>query len=102
MKNKKVFACQSCGFQSPKWQGKCPDCGQWNSLVEETYADPAAAAAAGKGFGSFKSDLKAESATEARAGASKPQKIAEIHADHASRRKTHYVELDRVLGGGIV
>ena len=34
-KAKTIYACQSCGFQSPKWLGKCPDCNQWNSLVEE-------------------------------------------------------------------
>src|ERR1043166_8518302 len=35
MKTKTVYACQQCGFQSKKWLGKCPDCGEWNSLVEE-------------------------------------------------------------------
>ncbi|MGH8637425.1 MAG: DNA repair protein RadA, partial [Burkholderiales bacterium] len=35
MKQKTVFACQECGAQSPKWLGRCPECGAWNSLVEE-------------------------------------------------------------------
>ncbi|MEK7210144.1 MAG: hypothetical protein AAB070_01860, partial [Candidatus Binatota bacterium] len=34
-KAKIIYACQNCGYQSPKWLGKCPDCNQWNSLVEE-------------------------------------------------------------------
>jgi DNA repair protein RadA/Sms len=49
---KTIYTCQSCGYQVPKWMGKCPDCGQWDSLLEETLssstvksgaaADPAA------------------------------------------------------------
>ena len=39
---KTVYTCQSCGSQSPKWLGKCPDCGEWNSFVEERSAGPAA------------------------------------------------------------
>ncbi|MFZ2603916.1 MAG: DNA repair protein RadA, partial [Candidatus Omnitrophota bacterium] len=37
MKTKTIFSCQSCGFQVPKWLGKCPDCNSWNSFVEEDY-----------------------------------------------------------------
>ncbi|MBN1104197.1 MAG: DNA repair protein RadA, partial [Deltaproteobacteria bacterium] len=33
--NKPLFVCQGCGYQTPKWLGRCPDCGQWNALVEE-------------------------------------------------------------------
>ncbi len=115
MKQKKVFACQNCGYQSPKWQGKCPDCSQWNSLVEETYQDAAIVAGAAKGHDAFRAGLK-ESAKEAVGGdtpawgkgmataatVSKPQKISDIHADANFRMATGYVELDRVLGGGIV
>ena len=36
-KAKTIFACQSCGYQSPKWLGKCPDCSQWNTFAEERY-----------------------------------------------------------------
>ena len=36
-----LFACQNCGYQTPKWLGRCPDCGQWESLVEERVAPPA-------------------------------------------------------------
>ena len=38
MKQKTIYTCQQCGYQSPKWLGKCPDCQQWNTLVEETPA----------------------------------------------------------------
>ncbi|MDP9324345.1 MAG: DNA repair protein RadA, partial [Acidobacteriota bacterium] len=44
MKNKTVFACQECGAQSQKWLGRCPECGAWNSLVEERAAEAPAAA----------------------------------------------------------
>ena len=38
MKFKTVFVCQKCGYEAPKWAGKCPECGEWNSLVEEVKA----------------------------------------------------------------
>ncbi|MBL7198353.1 MAG: hypothetical protein ISS47_09690, partial [Candidatus Omnitrophica bacterium] len=37
MKTKIAFVCQNCGSQSPKWQGRCPSCGSWNSFVEENF-----------------------------------------------------------------
>ena len=40
MKTKTVFSCQNCGYQSPKWLGRCPDCSSWNSFVEEDYSAP--------------------------------------------------------------
>ena len=40
MKTKTVFSCQTCGYQSPKWLGRCPDCNSWNSFVEEDYSAP--------------------------------------------------------------
>ena len=39
-KSKTVYVCQSCGTQSPRWMGKCPDCGQWNTMVEERVEKP--------------------------------------------------------------
>ena len=36
-KKKTVYVCQQCGYDSPKWQGKCPECGSWNTFVEETF-----------------------------------------------------------------
>ena len=50
-KRRTIHSCQACGAQHPRWHGRCPDCGQWDSLVEETYAAPAARASAGSGRG---------------------------------------------------
>jgi len=80
-----LFACQNCGYQTPKWLGRCPDCGQWESLVEERVAPPA---------------------KDRRAGAASPEvrptPLAEITAEGEDRRSTGIGELDRVLGGGMV
>ena len=46
-----VFACTNCGAQSPKWLGRCPDCGAWNTFAEESVAPPAAAGAARPSLG---------------------------------------------------
>jgi DNA repair protein RadA/Sms len=89
MKQRTVFACQECGAQSPKWLGRCPDCGAWNSLVEER-AEPAASTGA---------------AAERRytlAAASGPQLYADIDSVVAERLSTGIDEFDRVLGGGVV
>ena len=80
-----VFVCQNCGAQSRKWLGRCGDCGQWNSLVEER-ATPASAGKAGR------SPLTTERATL----------FAEIDTSDAERLSTGVSELDRVLGGGLV
>lgn len=86
MKTKTVFSCQNCGYQSPKWLGRCPDCNSWNSFVEEDYAAPA-----GKG-GKERTALYKE----------EPVLLKDVRADDSQRLKTHILELDRVLGGGIV
>ncbi len=85
-KAKTRYVCQSCGSAQPKWMGKCPDCGEWNSLVEtvvqpEAPGRPTAARAAG------------------RAG---PQPLPDIPADGYERIPVPIGELSRVLGGGIV
>jgi DNA repair protein RadA/Sms len=92
MKQKTVFACQECGAQSPKWLGRCSDCGAWNSLVEERPLPPAAAAGAGAG-GAARYSL---------ASASGPQLYADIDTVVAERISTGVSEFDRVLGGGVV
>jgi DNA repair protein RadA/Sms len=82
-----VFACQKCGFQSRKWLGKCPDCGEWNSFAEERATAK-------------------ESASTARLGIRlrdcNPIPFTEIAAQDDSREVTGIEEFDRVLGGGIV
>ncbi|HXW08904.1 MAG TPA: DNA repair protein RadA [Vicinamibacterales bacterium] len=88
MKSKTVFACQECGSQSPKWLGRCPECGAWNSLVEERPAPAGAAASAEKRY--------------TLAAAAGPQLYAEIDTVIAERLSTGLGEFDRVLGGGVV
>ncbi len=87
-KSKTVYVCTQCGCEVPKWQGKCPDCGSWNSFVEETRSTggPAAKAAA----------------TERRAAPAKVKPLTDISADESVRYHTGMKELDRVRGGGIV
>src|SRR5262245_9357364 len=93
MKSKTVFVCQECGAQSPKWLGRCGDCGAWNSFVEErpqeSAAGGAAAAAAGHRY-----------ALAGSAGAA--QLYADIKIEQHARLTTGIDEFDRVLGGGVV
>ncbi|HYY97344.1 MAG TPA: ATPase domain-containing protein, partial [Pyrinomonadaceae bacterium] len=85
-----VYVCQNCGRQSPKWLGKCPDCGEWNSMAEER-ARPAASAAKGMAArGGF------------RLREVKPVRFGEIESQDDSRVPSGIDEFDRVLGGGIV
>ncbi|MBM3251533.1 MAG: DNA repair protein RadA, partial [Candidatus Omnitrophica bacterium] len=84
MKVKSVFVCQSCGAQSPKWQGKCTNCGSWNSYVEENYFP------------------EAKNSRQELLSRDNPVLLSEIEAKEESRIKTSIAELDRVLGGGIV
>ncbi|HEX8720450.1 MAG TPA: DNA repair protein RadA [Pyrinomonadaceae bacterium] len=85
-----VYVCQGCGRQSPKWLGKCPDCGEWNSMVEER-ARPAAGAAKGMAArGGF------------RLREVRPVRFGEIESQTEARVSSGVTEFDRVLGGGIV
>ena len=90
MKTKIVFACQECGAQSPKWLGRCADCGAWNSLVEERQLPERATAGAAPG------------PRYALAAAAGPQLYADIDTVVAERISTGVSEFDRVLGGGVV
>ncbi len=85
-KTKTVFYCTSCGNETPKWQGKCPACGAWNTLQEHIEKPTAV----GKG--------RAAPVGSGRA----PQKLSEVHTDNEIRFSTGMGELDRVLGGGAV
>jgi DNA repair protein RadA/Sms len=88
---KTVFACQECGAQSPKWLGRCNDCGAWNSFVEERMPPEAGGAAAGA------------SHRYALAGTTASSRLyAHIELEQHARTTTGIDEFDRVLGGGIV
>src|SRR3979490_2897332 len=85
-----VFVCQECGSQSPKWEGRCGDCGAWNSLVEERPQQEAGAGAAGPH-------------RYALAGAPGAARLySEIEIEQHARIGTGIDEFDRVLGGGVV
>src|SRR5881409_3778250 len=84
-KPKIIYACQNCGFQSPKWLGKCPDCNQWNSLVEERFERAA------HPRGEISLGLKEE-----------PASIGTISTAEEGRIFSGLSEFDRVLGGGLV
>ncbi|MCX5705356.1 MAG: DNA repair protein RadA [Candidatus Omnitrophica bacterium] len=86
MKTKTIFSCQSCGYQSPKWLGKCPDCNSWNTLVEEDYSEPIV-----KG--------NREKVALYKDG---PVLLKDVQLKDSSRIGTNIAELDRVLGGGVV
>ena len=89
-KTKTSFFCQNCGSQSPKWLGKCPSCGEWNTYVEEVIHKEET------GRGSWKQGLGGEKR------AASPKKLQEIDFEQQPRTVTKDMELDRVLGGGIV
>ena len=82
---KTVWYCTECGGESPKWEGRCPFCGAWNSMVEEKVQPK------NKGI-----------VNTSRIGKSKPQKVSEIKASEEVRITLPSGELNRVLGGGLV
>ena len=86
-KAKTIYSCTECGGQSPKWQGQCPHCGEWNTLVESVAE---ALPAAGKNRYS------------ALAASGQLQQLAQMEASEVSRTPTGIAEFDRVLGGGLV
>ena len=88
-KEKTLFTCTDCGGTSPKWLGKCPSCGAWNTLVESVAETPGASKNRYSGMAAL-----APSAAVAT--------LAEIEASDVARTPSGQVELDRVLGGGIV
>ncbi len=86
-KIKSVYICSECGYESPKWYGKCPSCGEWNTMNEE-----------------IKDTSKSSPTVKSRSFSSyaKPYSITEISTDDEHRYDTGCKELNRVLGGGIV
>ena len=81
-----VYFCQECGFESAKWQGQCPGCRAWNTLVEETVTPAKPGGGGGHGGGTVL----------------RPVSIMEIETGDEQRMTSGIPELDRVLGGGIV
>jgi len=90
-KTKIAYFCQSCGFESAKWLGKCPSCQQWNTFVEEIID---------KGNTPSVPTWKVTSNTQQRAN--KPVQVADITFSEEHRMQTPDKEFNRVLGGGIV
>jgi len=87
-KVKSLYVCNNCGADSPKWVGKCPVCGEWNTYNEEIIrTDPSAKKASASGFHAPKS---------------KPVLLSQVELADEPRISTGGGELDRVLGGGIV
>lgn len=82
-KPKTKFVCRECGFESLRWLGKCPECGTWNSLIEEIGRE------GNKGSVSHAQD-------------SKPESLVEVQPAHVERLDLGMSELNRVLGGGLV
>jgi DNA repair protein RadA/Sms len=89
-KSKVAYFCQSCGFESPKWLGKCPSCQQWNTFVEEVIEKVNVAVPT----------WKSNSTSTQRSN--KPVQVSEITFDEEQRTLTPDKEFNRVLGGGIV
>src|SRR5262249_3981797 len=86
---KTVFVCQECGAQSPKWLGRCGDCGAWNSFVEERpQSESAAGSPAGHRY--------------ALGSGGSARLYADVEVEQHARATTGIGEFDRVLGGGIV
>lgn len=85
-KPKTVFVCNQCGYECAKWNGRCPECGEWNTFEEMEQAVSVKTGAVRK-----KNDLT-----------DKIMELSEIDADNDVRYKTGIGELDRVLGGGLV
>lgn len=81
-KAKTIFVCQECGYEAPKWMGKCPACGEWNSMVEEMK---------NISIGKKKGISKAN-----------PIKLSDVEITHEERISTGIGEFDRILGGGVV
>lgn len=87
---KTAWFCTSCGNESPKWMGRCPACGEWNTMVEE----PKAGKTGGGAQGRSRAYIDSRDA--------RPAKLSEISFSQDNRFQTGIAELDRVLGGGMV
>ena len=89
-KDKTVFVCQNCGFESPRWMGQCSACGAWNSFVEEKLTEPK------------EGDSRRRTGPAQSGKRSRPVPIDKVVSGQTSRMDTGIPELNRVLGGGLV
>ena len=94
-KDKTVYVCSNCGQESPKWIGKCPACGQWNTMKEMRVAATAPAA-----FSAAAGSAAAQAGHALRKG--RVMRLSEISSHDDPRIDMHDAELNRVLGGGLV
>ena len=90
-KRKTVYVCQECGYNAPKWLGRCPGCGKWNTMVEEVEEPKT-----GNSFGNRGFSLSTTKTNTA------PKPIKEITTEDLPRFSAGSPEMDRVLGGGII
>ena len=90
MRAKMIFYCTECGNETPKWVGKCPACGSWNTMVEQPQESKKKGGPAAQGISSRGSSV------------SHPKSLAEVETTDELRFPTGLSELDRVLGGGAV
>lgn len=86
-KSKSLYICSECGYESAKWYGKCPGCGEWNTMNEQVVSVSAGSSKAKRNSGAY---------------AAKVMRLNEISGDIERRISTGVSEFDRVLGGGIV
>src|SRR5262245_43606918 len=89
-KVKTAFFCQNCGYETVKWLGQCPSCGQWNTFVEELIQKEAKSN--NNGWKNYNGDTRSN----------KTISLNEITAHEERRLMTNDAELNRVLGGGVV
>lgn len=94
-KARSIYACGKCAAQQPRWLGRCPECGAWDSLAEEVVATEGAPEAQGRDLLDPSLGLASPKGTPAR-------RLSEIEATEIARIETGVPELDRVLGGGLV
>ena len=90
-KNKTLYVCSDCGYESAKWMGRCPSCGAWNKMEEQEPAAPVSSAASGP---QRKSTVTVPSAPA--------RTLDQIEEGEQERSRCGIAEFDRVLGGGIV
>lgn len=85
-KTKRAYFCRECGFEAPKWLGRCPSCGEWNTFAEEIVAKTSSVAAT----------------VASAVPHTPPQRVSEIKHSSHTRLDMHNAEVNRVLGGGLV